>query len=364
MSTKILHIIGNLRLGGAQVCIKNLIENTTGDIEHIIYPLRDRRIDIQIKGELIRTGYRNYDLRKFFTIFRLCRQYNIDIIHAHLEKPILLSLLASFFCKVPVIIHEHGAVSCKGWRYFFYRLGLKLFGHRASAVIAVSNATADCLVEKAKIDRNRIHVIYNGIDLEVFKPDQQIRRRKRNELSLTPDDVVIGFAGRLDFIKGIDLLTEAMSLLLKESPKYILVIAGTGSLREYLESLTKRLNITERVKFLGFVQNVAELMNAFDIGVMPSRHEAFPVAALEFVSMAIPFVSSGVGGLAEIAKDGQTALVPKTNTPEAIAGCIRQLTDDESLRNRLAQAGRANSEQFSIAKCVTAVKNVYNLVLG
>lgn len=365
MAIRVLHIIGNLQLGGAQVCVKNLVANmNTEDIQSFVFPLRCAQIEIPVQAELIKHNYRNYDPRKFFAVFRLCRRYNIDIIHAHLEKPILASLLASFFCKVPVIIHEHGPVSRKGWRHFIYRLGLKLFGNRASAVIAVSNATADCLVEKTKIDRNRIHVIYNGIDLEAFKPDRQIRRRKRNELLLTPDDVVVGFAGRLDFIKGIDLLTEAMGLLLKESPKYILVIAGAGPLRDYLESLAKRLNIEERVKFLGFVQNVAELMNAFDIGVVPSRQESLGITAIELMSMAVPIVSSGVEGLAEIVTNGQTALLPKTNTPEAIAACIRQLTDDQALRNRMARAGRDNSEQFSIDKCVTSVRNVYNQVLG
>jgi glycosyltransferase involved in cell wall biosynthesis len=364
MSTKILHIISNFQLGGAQVCVKNLVENTAGDIEHIIYPLRNRRIDIRIDGELIRTGYRNYDPRKFFTILRLCKKYRIDIIHAHLEKPIIGSLLASFFSKTPVVIHEHGPVFRSGWRYSIYRLALRILSNRASAVIAVSNATADRLVEKVGLERDRIHVIHNAVDLERFQPDKLKRQQTREKLSIAPDDTVIGFAGRLAFVKGVDLLIEAASSIMKEPSRFILVIAGDGPEREKLQLLAENLGIAEKVKFLGFVDNIAEVMNTFDIGVVPSRQESFGLTAVEFMSMSIPVICSGVEGLAEITADRQNALVTDTNTPQEIARCINRVANDNQLSQQLIQNAAGLVADFSLDKYVRSISNIYHEIMA
>ena len=96
MSIRVLHIIGNLRSGGAQVCLKQIVENNdTQEIEHFIYPLRCKHMDIPIDGHIIKLPYPNYDPRKFYAIFSLCKKYDIDIIHAHLHKPIIGALLAA-----------------------------------------------------------------------------------------------------------------------------------------------------------------------------------------------------------------------------------------------------------------------------
>ncbi len=365
MTVKVLHIIGSLKLGGAQVSVKYLVEHCDAEkIEPYLYPLRSRQIDIPVDGTIIKYPYRNYDPRKFLAILKICKKYNIDIIHAHLEKPILGSLLSTFFCKVPVIVHEHGPVFRKSWKYTIYRLGLRFLGNRAAAVIAVSNATADCLVKKAGIDRNKIRVIHNAVDLDRFQPDNRKRRQMREKLSIAVGDTVIGFAGRLALIKGVDLLIEAFSLIEKKSERFVLVIAGDGPARKKLESMAKNLGIDEKVRFLGFVDNVAEVMNAFDIAVVPSRQESFGLTAIEFMSMSIPLVCSGVEGLAEIAVDGENALVTDPNTPEEIANCIKRIAGDRDLGKRLADTAKENCKKFSVSEYVAAFRNLYSKVSG
>lgn len=363
MSTKILHIISSLKLGGAQVCVKYLVENTgPGDVENFVYPLRCREIDIPIDGVVIKLPWRNYNPRKFFAILKLCRKYDIDIIHAHLEKPILGSLLATFFCKVPVIIHEHGPVFRSGWKHTIYRVGLRFLGNRAAAVIAVSNATADCLVKRVGLNRNRICVIHNAVDLDRFQPDELKRRQIREKLSIAADDIVIGFAGRLSLVKGADLLIEAFNSLAKKSERFVLVIAGDGEERKKLEARTENLGIIEKVRFLGFVDNIAEVINAFDIAVVPSRQEPFGIVALEFMSMRIPLVSSNVDGLAEFITDGETALVPSANMPEEICRCIERLSTNKRLRSSLAEAGYRFCSKFGIEQYVGTFRKIYSEV--
>jgi len=365
MPMKILHITGNMRLGGAQMVVKYLVEHADPDqVETFIYPLRPRPVDITIDGEVIDIPYRNYDPRKFWAILRLCRDFQIDIIHAHLHKPIIAALLAGFFRDVRVVVHEHGPIFRRGVQYGLYRWLLRLLRGRADAVIAVSAATADQLAQKAKIDRDRITVIYNAVDIDAFAPTRAARDQVRRQWGVSDDDIVLGFVGRLDYVKGTDLLIEALELLLQRSQRYFLVMVGEGPQRGALEDLAGRLGVAERVRFAGFCDNVPEIMQGFDIGVMPSRQEPFGMVALEFMSMKIPLVCSAVDGLAEFVTDEQTALAPPDNTPAEIARSVQRLVDDAELWKKLVDTAHQFSGGFGISQQVAAVEKLYAQMLG
>ncbi|MHC5184817.1 MAG: glycosyltransferase family 4 protein, partial [Planctomycetota bacterium] len=359
MAIRVLHLIGNLRLGGAQVCLKQIVENASEDVEHFVYPLRCKQIDISIEGKVLLNPYRKYDPRKFFDILRVCKEYNIDIIHAHLHKPILGALLTTYFQKIPVIVHEHGSIARPGIQYTFYRLMLRLLKKRASLFIAVSNAAAKQLASNANIKPERIKVVYNAVDLEKFAPKPEIRQSIRNELNIAPEDIVIGFVGRLSHVKGPDILLNAFSLLIRKNPNYMLVFLGSGDMEKQLRSKANNSGTGNRVKFLGFRENAAEIMNAFDIAAITSRQDAFPLTPLEIMSMKIPLVSCNVYGLAEIVTHGQNALVPQENAPPKIADCIEKLICDEALRQSLVENGLASVQQFDVSNLVTQTSQIY-----
>jgi len=360
MPIRVLHIIGSLRLGGAQVSLKYLVENAEPKhIETFVYPLRPKYADIPIKGNVIKIPYLNYDPRKFLAILRICKKHHIDIIHAHLDKSILGSLLATFFCKVKVIIHERGPVFRKNFKYSIYRFLLRLLHHRATAVIANSHATAAQLVKKAKIDPKQITVIPNAVDFEKFNPQKTERSRTRKMLKANPDDIVLGFVGRLNYVKGVDILIKAMPLLLKKSPQYLLALVGQGPQEPYLHKLVNQFDISDRVRFLGFNDNVPEIMDAFDIAVVPSRQDAFGIVAVEIMRKKIPMVCSDAEGLAELAENEVTALVPTDNTPQQICSCVDRLANDKTLQEKLTDNAYSFSEKFSIKNCVDAVQKIY-----
>jgi len=360
MPIRVLHVIGSLKLGGAQICVKYLVENaTSGKIETFVYPLRCQEIDIPINGNIIINKYKNYDIRKFFDILRLCRSNNIDIIHAHLEKPVLGSLLATFFCNVKVVIHEHGPVFRKGYRYVIYRVFLRLLRKRASVFIAVSNSAAEQLTTRAWVSPDQIRVINNAVDREKFAANHQTRIDIRKQLSIKDSDIVIGYLGRLNSVKGVDTVINAMPALLKQNPDYLFIVLGHGPELNSLKALAGRLKITDRVKFLGFIENASEVMNSFDIGVVPSRQEPFGIVALEFMSMQIPLVSSGVDGLGELVSDRETAMVSEADNTEQIAACIDLLTKDKQLNDRITSRAYEFSSKFGIPQYVQAVEEVY-----
>jgi len=360
MPIRVLHVISGLNLGGAQVTLKYLIENIdAGQFTSFIYPLRQKHIAISISGNIIKMPYCNYDPRKFLAILRLSRKYRIDIIHAHLEKPIILSLLASFFCRASIVIHEHGSIFFKGLKYSVYRFLLRLLHFRAVMVISVSRAATTQLVEKVGIRPERIRVIYNAVDFSKFNPQRPNRNSVRKLLKVAPNDIVIGFVGRLDYVKGVNILIEATALLLRKCPCYLLVVVGEGPCYSTLLRLTQQFGIATHVIFLGFRDNVAEVMDAFDIAVIPSRQEAFPLVPLEIMRKKIPIICSGVGGMAEIAENEVTALVPAENNPRQISGCIERLAADQTLQKKLTENAYRSCEQFSVPNFVNAIRQIY-----
>lgn len=364
MAIRVLHVIGSLGCGGAQVVLKHLVENMdSNEVEAYVYPLRCGQVQMPIKGTVITRPYRNYDPRKFWTILRLCRDYDIDILVAHLTKPIIACLLASFFCRAKLIVYEHGPVFAKGLQYTLYRVVLKLLWRRVAVFIAVSEYMSAYLGRKIGIERGRIRVLHNAVEFGVFDPEQVSAKSVREQIGISDSDVVVGYVGRLDHLKGPDLLIRAAAYLLEQSGKYLFLLVGDGSLRNRLKKSAQRLGISERVRFLGFCDNAPEIMASFDIGVVPSRLESFGITCLELMRMRIPIVSSGAGGMAEYITNGQTGLLLKENTPEEICKSIARLASDEQLRRRLIEGGSRLVEEFTVEKYVEATRKIYCEVL-
>ena len=298
MTIRLLHVIDHLAFGGGQISLKNIVENIDREnFETFICALRQESEQININVKLFNLDYGRYDPRTIFKLASLCKEHNIDIMHAQLSKSVISCLLASFFCKAKVVIHERGGISQREMFFSVYRFLLRFLHRRAAAIIANSEAIASELVHKAGVKRERIDVIYNPVDFKKFDPEKISCEQARKNLGLSEEDFVIGYVGRLHQVKGVDVLIEAVSALVKKSPRFCLVLAGNGPERKALEKLAEQLQIAKKVKFLGMCDNVPAVMAACDVGIMPSRQEAFGRVAVELMRMKVPIITSGAGGL-------------------------------------------------------------------
>lgn len=361
MTTRVLHLIGSLRLGGAQIVLKQIVEHADRTrFEPIVYPLRPNPQDIQLPVEVIRNPYFNYDLRKFFDLVRICKTRKIDLIHAHLHKDILGGLLSTYVQDVPVIVHEHGAIFQPGVQYGAYRRLLGLLKHRAAGFIAPSQSTAIRLTAACGIDPSTIQVIYNAVDPAKFYLDTDTRRRMRQTLGYADTDTVIGFAGRLGHDKGVDLLVEAMGLLVRKNPAMKLLIIGSGPMDSDLKDRAAAMGILGHVHFAGFQASPAEWINAFDIACLPSRYESFGLAAAEMMTMKVPLICTAVGGLEELTQGGRNALVLGHNTPEHIASAIDLLAGDIARQTLLSENAFCFSHHFGIDDFISKIEALYS----
>ena len=223
---------------------------------------------------------------------------------------------------------------------------------RLAAHVAVGNRTARSVEEQADLPCGRVRTIYHGV------PDVD-----RTPVARVAAGPLIGTIARHDPIKGLDVLIDAMALL----PEVRLVLIGSGPETGALRSRCDRLGVSDRVEFrdVPWDEQAADHLASFDLFVLPSRDEGFPVTIMEAMLAGIPVVATDVGSVRESVDDGATGLVVPPDDPAALAEAIRQLVDDPSQRERMGtEARRRGVERFTVDATVDAYLDLYREVLA
>ncbi|MHC4511888.1 MAG: glycosyltransferase family 4 protein [Planctomycetota bacterium] len=349
MTIRVLHVIDHLGYGGAPVAVKNIAERMAGErIESTVCALRTNPDAMPIEVPLVNLGYHKYNPFAFMAIAKLCRENKIDIVHAHLQKSIISCLLAKSLCDAKIIIHEHGPIFRRGTGCI-YRLLLKVLKSRAAIVIANSQATKVALCRAADFDEESVPVVSNFIDFARFDRTLYGRDKARDTLGVAEGRLVVGLVGRLDRCKGADLLIQAAAILCGKSDAYRFVIVGEGSQRR----------LQGKVVFSGLCKNPAEVMVAFDVAVVPSRREAFGIAAVECMRMKVPVVASAVGGLVEVVRHEKTGILLDPLSSETIAEAVERLARDDSLCQKLRSEAEAFSRKFDGRQQLGQIAQIY-----
>ncbi|HYO48301.1 MAG TPA: glycosyltransferase, partial [Chloroflexia bacterium] len=284
-----------------------------------------------------------WETHKLIGLARLMRRQRVHILHTHLFGSNTWGRILGKLAGVPVIIaHEHW--SSKSQREVWVD---KLLYRLSDRILVPSEASKRMVMEVEGIPDRHLHVIYNGIDRAQFAPRSD-RAETRSELGIPDGIQVIGTVGRLSVEKGgVDLLIKAVARLRNDHPQARLVVVGDGPLREGLEEVAARLG--KDVIFTGTRTDVARLLNAMDIFVLPSLHEAFPIAILEAMAVRLPVVATRVGGVPEVIQDGTTGLLVPPNDEQALHKSLRRLLTESQLAESLAQAGHRFYQQVHAA---------------
>jgi glycosyltransferase involved in cell wall biosynthesis len=364
MTIRVLHVIDHLGHGGAPYVVKNLVERLPADrIECTVCALRPNPEPLEIDAPVTTLDCHKYSPSALWTLARLCKGQKIDVVHTHLQKAIITSLLIARSIRARVVIHEHGPIF-RGGTGCLYRAALRLLGARAAITVANSEASRLALEKALPTDRGPIVVVPNFIDLDRFDPERHDRSAARRSYGLADADFVVGFIGRLDRAKGADVLLDAGALLKHDGDSYRFVIVGDGPEKTRLAEQARALDLDDIVTFAGLCKDTASVMSAFDIGVVPSRREAFGIAALELMRMRIPVIASPVGGLPELVRDGVCGLLLARLGPEEISEAVRTLRTDEQQRAELVQRAFEQAGHFDGKESLERILEVYDRLAG
>jgi glycosyltransferase involved in cell wall biosynthesis len=311
-----------------------------------------------------------FDLPAFYRLLNLLRAYPVDLIHIHNPFSAILGRVVARFIKLPVIVTIHlttySGIPTSTWRSRIRRrlfIAFETFTNRwmKDTLIFVSNQLRDEALALGVIRAGQAMVIENGVDLRPYQnpPSQAILREKIGEMQ---DAIVICAVGRLAEQKGIDLLLKAIGQLPQSDQKILVWLVGDGPLRPDLEQMAVDLKIANQVKFLGFRDDVAQLLLASDIFGLASRYEALPLVLIEALAAGLPCVVTDVGENARMVKTGENGWVVPLENSEAIATALGSLIRNPDLRRKMGEISRERSKQYSDMEMTTRLVKVYNSV--
>ncbi|MFA7216941.1 MAG: glycosyltransferase [Candidatus Paceibacterota bacterium] len=346
---KILIIINNFGVGGAERLVidqsKELLSRK--DIFFKIITIKKEgknTLSDQLNSDIDWTtlDFKGiFDFKKIFFLYKEIREYNPDIIFTHLWFSNTLGRVIGKLAGVKKIISfEHNVYDkLKTKKMFVVDWFLQIFSYK---IVAVSEAVKNSLI-RHKINKNKIEVILNGID--VSKYDHFDIKELDGKVK---EDFTFVFIGRLIYQKGVDILIKSFSLL--KGGK--LIIVGDGAERKNLENLVNDLGINERVKFLGIRKDIPEILSYSDCFVLPSRYEGLPMVLLEAIASKQIIIVSDFESAREIIDDG-------------INGMVFPIEKELILKDKLLLAMNDDKNIFSIksmiAKTSQKISIVYNV---
>ncbi|HLB24105.1 MAG TPA: glycosyltransferase [Dehalococcoidia bacterium] len=237
----------------------------------------------------------------------------------------------------------------------------------AGAIIVASDHEKHLLTSLYGADPAKIAVVPCGVDLDLFTPIE--KEVARHRLGLKEGERIILFVGRIEPLKGIDILIGAAAQLHDDENFRVLIVGGdAGALDQIneLRALAQRLDVDHHLFFVGAVDHgqLPLYYNAADVCVVPSFYESFGLVAIESMACGTPVVASRVGGLASTILDGETGYLISWRCPEPFAERLELLLDNDELRASFGRTAREAVERYRWANVASAVSALYQSLLA
>ncbi len=372
---KLLYLITKSNWGGAQKYLLTLAESASRDPGFSVAVglggtglpgapagiLRDKLRSANIRTIFIPSLSRDMagiaELRSFLDVYRLLRKESPDIVHMNSSKIGGIGSLAARLAGVKKIVYTAHGFAWNEPRPRIEKLAIKIaswFTILFCTDVIVITERDKKEVKRWPLAGHKLHLIYNGIIPVATEANSDIRT------AFPPHAVIAGTIAELHPNKGLLCLVEAASHL----PDTIgIAIIGEGEQKALLQEEVRKRNLTDKVRFFGFVPAARALPN-FDIFVLPSVKEGLPFAILEAGSTNKAVVASAVGGVPEIIKHGENGMLVPAGNPQELSRAIIELAENETKRNALAERlHKTVAERFSLERMSAATFATYSTPL-
>jgi glycosyltransferase involved in cell wall biosynthesis len=294
-------------------------------------------------------------------LLKVIDRKKIDILHLHGYGATTFGRMAGGMRRIPTIVHEHANLTDTPW---FQKVADAALEPLTDIALAVSQSTADFVVNARRIPARKVKVVYLGVPLEEFSRErsEEETREAREELGIAPGDFAIGTVTRLHESKGNSFLVDAARLVLNERPHARFFVVGEGPLREPLEQQARASGLGARFVFAGFAKDVARVVSAFDLSVFPSLWEGTPLTVFEALAMGKAIVATDADGLVDVLTHERDAIIVAKRDAEALAAGLIRMIDEPETRLRIRAAAFATAKQYDIAAFVRKMERLYDIL--
>lgn len=370
---RVLHVLSGMNRGGAETMVMNLyrkMDRSKVQFDFLTY----RNDPCAYDEEILSLGGRLFYVPSIGQSNPLTFVKNIrntikengpfSAVHAHTDFQTGFIALAARLAGVQVrVCHSHNT----SWKTGFNwkdRLQLMVFRRLilayATELCACGEDAGRFLFGRSNMERKRVHLLPNGIDLDLFSPAGQAADDEKKARGIASDRLIIGHVARFHEVKNHAFLLKLAVHLKKRGVRFQMVLAGDGPLREQMEEEAQRLNLLSDVLFLGTEEHIHELMRTFDVFVMPSLYEGLPVVLVEAQASGLPCIISdtitekvdtGLGLVKRVSLSKPMDIWAETIVRAAAAGRPKQ----ELVKDTLAKLG------YDARRNVGALMNLYQI---
>jgi glycosyltransferase involved in cell wall biosynthesis len=373
---KILHFIESGGLYGAESVIINLsqqmLKSELIPVIGSIVQKKDQKVELidcasasNITSQKLVINNKRIIL-DIFIVARYLKKSNIRLIHSHGYKPSVFGFIISLLTGIPIIS------TCHLWftdgtpfkQKFMIRLELlcyRFFPH----IIAVSEPIKKVLVQ-SKINKNKISVVENGVDLgRITSKGNLSREQLRDRLGIPRNSFVMLNVGRLSKQKAQSNIISSIKTLVGNGKEVYCLIAGDGELRSSLEQQILESKLEKNIRLLGFQSEINWLFVASDIFVLPSIDEGMPISLLEAVAFKKPVIVTPVGDIPKIIEDRRSGKVVQVNDVPDLINAIEWMMSNEDQRMGMAEEALINiTLKYSSNAMAKSYISIYESILN
>jgi glycosyltransferase involved in cell wall biosynthesis len=377
---RVLAVIDGLGTGGAERSLAEMLPGLAeAGIDPVVACFYDRRgvgDGLAAAGVDIRRGPQRGTLRRARWLRRVVRDERPDLVHATLLQSNLAARLAAARTGVPVLsslvntpyepVRRRDPNLRPGVLPVIRAVDGWTARHLTAHFHAITGAVRDAAVRDLGVPAERITVIERGRDAErLGRWSPERRRQARALLGLTEHQPVVVAVGRQEYQKGHDVLLAALPPLLAAHPDLVVMIGGraghaTGDLIRQQEAL----GLGDHIRFLGFRDDLPEVLAAADVFAFPSRFEGLGGSVIEAMALGLPVVASDLPALREVVEVGANALLSPVDDAEALARAIGDLLADADRRHALGRRSRQRfEERFTLDRSTAKMADLYRHIV-
>ncbi len=335
---------------------------TEGDLTQA---LKQKNIRFITLPELKREINPYYDFLAFLKLYKLLKHGKYDLVHTHSSKPGIIGRLAAKAAGIKCIVHtvqgfafhEHSS----NVQIFLVRLLEKLAGMASHKVIFVNSKDRDIASKMKLVPNQKMVTIHNGVDLNQFNSANGLK----NGNGIKKNGAMVGMVARLWEQKAPQDYIASIPKVVAKMPDAKFLVIGDGPLETELKKMSDKLGIEKNVQFLGWRQDINDLLKVIDVVVLPSLWEGLPVAILEAMALSKPIVATNIKGNNELVVHGETGYLVKPGNPEEISSYVLKLLNDQPLAKKMGRLGYSRvKEKFALNKIVEQTSSLYENLLN
>ena len=379
---KICHLITSIDRGGAENHLVSLIKKQCKNSKILLIYLRGNNY---WKKELESLGVNviRIDFLKLINIFRFIKvfaklektvlNFKPDIVHSHLSSMELLSAVLKFFNpkKINLVITKHldshFLEASFGQNKFIKGVFIDRFILKnANKIICISQQVKKYFEKKISISKNKIRVIYYGIDQDYFVNDQKFKNTKLAKLirkKLQKKNFLICCIARHVKQKSLDFLILSFAEYQKKNINSTLLLLGDGPERSKFIKLAKKNDIYKKIIWVKYSKNVKDLLNLANVFVLPSRYEGFGMVFLEAMLTSTPIISTNASAIPEVIKHNYNGILIEPNNIKQMISALKKIQDKKTVKMFNTNSKKLLLSKFSLNKMYKKTNEIYYNVL-